>query len=138
MTSSESLVLDLLPETVTYTLEMTRCEYLHTTITVQPAAEPRIEFRGDGVWQWGLNVPPCSRAEYIRRAPWIRAHGSRICWAEWLHDGGLEGWHTCIFYAGDSFAVLPNHPDYEHVRRLVALANYPDREVIRWLNETSN
>lgn len=109
---------------------MTECEYHHTTLQVKEEgiAAP-ILFCGDGVWQWGLGVPSMSEHEYRRRRPWLRSHGTRICWAEWLHDG-MEGWHTCVLYTGDTVAILPHHSDYPFVSRLVALAGLPERDVI--------
>ena len=119
-----------------FTLELTRVEYLFTTITVFESGRPGgIEFRGDGIWQWGLGVPECSTEDYRARRPWIRSHGTRICWAEWLHDGGLEGWHTCVMHAGDRLAILPHHPDYEFVRRLVAYSEMREADVLKLLEE---
>jgi hypothetical protein len=114
-----------------FNLTMTEWSSDHTTITVrEEGVYAPIHFRGDGIWQWGLGVPDMPEAEYRARRTWIRAHGQRVCWAEWLHDG-LEGWHTCVLYTGDTLAILPKHPDYGHVAKLVKLSQLTDREAIQ-------
>jgi hypothetical protein len=114
----------------TFNLTMTEWSQDHTTITIHEQGIPAlIQFRGDGIWQWGLGVPDMPTEEYRARRTWLRAHGQRICWAEWLHDG-LEGWHTCVLYTGDTLAILPHHPDYGHVAKLVILSQLTDKEAI--------
>jgi hypothetical protein len=115
-----------------YTLEMTECDYHRTTIRVwEQGISAPVVFSGDGYWQWGLGISARNNAEYRAKKPWIRAHGTCICWAEWLHDGGLEGWHTCVLHAGGTLAILPHHPDYEHVHRLMEFAGRPERDVLK-------
>jgi hypothetical protein len=116
-----------------FNLTLTEFSSDHTTITVrEQGISALIHFRGDGIWQWGLAVPAMSTAEYRARRTWLRSHGTRICWAEWLHDG-LKGWHACVLYTGDTLAILPDHPDYEHVAELVRLSQLTDPEVIKQL-----
>lgn len=114
-------------------LTMTEYSHLFTTITVRvEGSDNLIHFQGDGIWQWGLGVPDMSQEQYLARKTWLRAHQTRICWAEWLHDG-LAGMHTCVLYTGDTLAILPHHPDYEHVAHLVRMSQLPEDQVIKAL-----
>lgn len=113
-----------------FRLTLTECTEHHTTITVHvQGIKALIHFRGDALWQWSLGMPPCTSAEHRKRKPWIRSHGQRICWAEWLHEG-LKGWHTCVLHAGDTLSILPRHPDYDFVARLVHLSQFTDKEIL--------
>lgn len=111
----------------TYNLQMTECTEHFTTITVWKEGHGRMEFRGDGIRCWGLGLSNSSPAK-----DHIRAHGKRICWAEWLHNS-LEGWHTCIFYTGDRFAIVPKHPDYPIVDMLWFLGEQDEKDVLTHL-----
>jgi hypothetical protein len=91
-----------------YRIEVTRWEYTFMTLTVHIQGSHRMEFRGDAYWQWNLSSYPDH----------IRNHGKAICWAQLLHDS-LEGWHSCVLHAGDIVTILPRHPDYEAVTRLI-------------------
>lgn len=107
------------PTAPTYTIELVEATYTRWIISVHKQGVGRAEFRGDAYWQWDGN--------------WLRCHGTRICWAELLHNA-LAGWHACILHAGGgAFAVLPRHPDYDRVARLWELAHMSDREAIAQL-----
>ena len=99
-----------------FTISVTRWEQCFMTLTVRVQGAGRIEFRGDAFWQWDGNP--------------VRSHGSRVCWAELLHDT-LEGWHACVLHTDSEVAILPHHPDYEPVAQLIRWAEtLTDREVI--------
>lgn len=120
-----------------FSLTLTEFSREFTTITVKvEGSKNLIQFQGDGIWQWGLGVPDMSEEAYQARMPWLRAHQTRICWAEWLHDG-LAGMHACVLYTGDTLAVLPSHPDYAHVAKLVELSAMSDQQVVALLKQAA-
>jgi len=115
----------------TFTLALVQADKHHTVILVRKQGHGKMEFRGDAIWQWGLGMTTSDPAR-----DHIRQHGTRICWAEWLHNG-LSGVHTTIFYAnelGQEFAVHDRHDDYAFVEHLWQLGELTDAEVLAKIN----
>ena len=83
-----------------------------------------MEFRGDAIARWGMGL-----AAIDGNRDHIRASGTRICWAEWLHNS-LAGWHCCILYTDDEFAILGRHADYSAVSQIWGMAHLTDAEVL--------
>lgn len=109
-----------------YTLELTNAEHLFTTIRVHKSGHGVMEFRGDGMWQWGFGQPPNSDAGVDH----LRNHEQNICWAEWLHNG-LLGMHTTIFHAeGGPFCIHDRHEDYEFMNKLWRFAHMKESQVL--------
>lgn len=42
-------------------------------------------------------------------------------WNERIHDA-MEGWHSSILHAGDQAVILPSHPDYDNVEKVMQQA----------------
>ncbi len=108
-----------------YTIQLTRCESLFTTIHVHKSGHGAMEFRGDGMWQWGFN--PGVNDPGLDH---LRNHGRNICWAEWWHNG-LLGMHTCILHAeGGPFCVHDRHDDYLFMTKIWDFAHMKESEVL--------
>lgn len=83
--------------------------------------DPRyIDFGGDAYWQWA-ETP-------------LRAKGSRLCWSQLLHDS-MEGWHASVLHAGAEVSIMPHHPDFSRIDKLVELSDGTDEAAIRYLFE---
>jgi hypothetical protein len=107
-----------------FLIHMAHADRDQTVISVFKQGEGRMEFRSNGIWQWGFGMEhmPPGRDH-------ISNHGTVISWAEWLHNG-LMGMHTCILYTDDEFCVHDRHEDYGFVSRLWDLGLTSDREVL--------
>lgn len=109
----------------TFTIQLVEFNYHFTKIEVFKQGVGRTLFCGDAYWQWGMGSLDFGTAH-------IRAHETRINWAEWLHNG-LEGWHSCILHAeGGPFCIHDKHPDYEFVSMIWDLAQLTDKEVLMY------
>ena len=57
----------------------------------------------------------------VRGQPYSQWGARPACPVQAIHDA-MAGWHACILHAGDEAVILPRHPDYQAVFKLVRWA----------------